>query len=315
MPRTAAAQQLDADALATQTQVDDAAVRCDTMVVYRLQSSWDLPRGPHGKTTLSSNASKTAAKHRWALTQNDALNMNLHKCSWAPAEAVVVAKEPFMQIWSSDHAGSYTWKNPWNGSAPRIYDSRCLEHLEGGAQLWAAAMNPPCVAGSMVASSATNAALGGGSAPAFNRLASNNSASATNSTASNDSTATNNSAFNDSTATNNSASNDSTATNNSTSNDSTATNNSTSNGATAAQSLTGQLTDATASNEAPNSATAFRELSDDLPTQLAFTGSEPTVLAGAGITMMVAGVVAVRASRMEKIRLATIEARQAEVSD
>lgn len=279
-------------------------VVCDTMVVYRLQSSWDTPRGPHGKTELNSNASKTAAAHRWALTEKDALDMNLHKCSWAPAEAVVVAREPFMEIWSSNHAGSYTWENPWNGSSPRIYDSRCLEHLEGGDELWAAAMNPPCVAGAMADGITATRVVAGPAATATPTATAVAAATPTAAVAVATPTATAVAAATPTATARAVAAATPTATARAV--------------AIATPTATAQAvvrTTPTATAAAVPTATptataaAAGEFSDDLPAQLAFTGSDSTVLAGAGIAMVVVGAISVRAARMEKIRLAKIEAR------
>lgn len=120
-----------------------AQIDCgDTITVYRLDTDWGYPRGPHGKTHLESNASKQAAAHRWALTAEDAENMNLHLCSYAPAIPVVVDREAFMAIWNHNGAGAYVWNNPWNGAGVEIFDTRCLAHIDDGDLLWAKAMAP-----------------------------------------------------------------------------------------------------------------------------------------------------------------------------
>lgn len=135
----------------------------DLMVVWHLQTDWGFPRGPHGKTKLKSKASKIAAKHRWALTEQDALDMNLHLCSWAPAVPVLVNKCAFMSIWDHDGAGSYTWANPWNGADVNLFDTRCLAHIENGDAVWADAFDVDCDATvDDVLSNIANAASGSG---------------------------------------------------------------------------------------------------------------------------------------------------------
>lgn len=111
----------------------------DLIVVWRLRSDWGTPRGPHNKTRLNSKASRNAAQYRWALTEQDALDMNLHKCSWAPAEAVSVKRCAFMAIWDHNGAGSYAWRNPWKNLDVQLFDTRCLDHIEDGHALWAEA--------------------------------------------------------------------------------------------------------------------------------------------------------------------------------
>lgn len=117
---------------------------CETMTVWRLDPDWGYARGPHNKTKLESNASRQAAKNRWALTKRDALDMNLHKCSWAPAVPVEVDKCAFMEIWDHNGAGSYEWKNPWNQASVQIFDERCLPHIDDSGELWKKALNPQC---------------------------------------------------------------------------------------------------------------------------------------------------------------------------
>lgn len=114
------------------------------MTVWRLSSDWGYPRGPHGKTRLESKASLNAAKNRWALTEQDALDMNLHLCSWAPAEAVEVNKCAFMEIWDHNGAGSYVWRNKWKDVDVRIFDERCLPHIDDSGELWDMALNHQC---------------------------------------------------------------------------------------------------------------------------------------------------------------------------
>ncbi|MEO5838371.1 MAG: hypothetical protein ABIQ73_24945 [Acidimicrobiales bacterium] len=93
----------------------------DTITVWKLASDWDDPRGPSRKTRLTSNASRTAAENRYALTESDALDMNLHVGSWAPALAVVVNRNEFEALWDSL---SYDWHNPWNARDVRLFDAR-----------------------------------------------------------------------------------------------------------------------------------------------------------------------------------------------
>lgn len=119
---------------------------CGTMTAWRLDPDWGYPRGPHGKTRLESKASRNAAKNRWALTEQDALDMNLHLCSWAPAVPVEVQTCAFMHIWNHNGAGSYEWKNPWNDTKVQIFDERCLPHIDASGELWQQALNPTCAA-------------------------------------------------------------------------------------------------------------------------------------------------------------------------
>lgn len=118
--------------------------KCETMTVWRLDADWGYARGPHGKTKLESKASLNAAKNRWALTEQDALDMNLHKCSWAPAVPVEVNTCAFMEVWEHNGAGAYDWQNPWNGTLPRIFDERCLPHIDDTGQLWKRALDTRC---------------------------------------------------------------------------------------------------------------------------------------------------------------------------
>lgn len=103
-----------------------------TMTVWMLASEWETPRGPHGKTRLVSNASRIAAANRYALTEEDALKMNLHVCSWAPAVPITVRRDEFMKLWDET---SYIWHNPWLDEDVRIFDARCAVHVEEGPEV------------------------------------------------------------------------------------------------------------------------------------------------------------------------------------
>ncbi len=106
-------------------------------VVWRLDADWGYPRGPHAKTRLRSAASRNAAAHRFALTESDALAMNLHKCSFAPAFSVEVDGEAVAEIWQ---ALSYSWTNPTTGQVVQILDDRHLDRIPRGEARWARAL-------------------------------------------------------------------------------------------------------------------------------------------------------------------------------
>ena len=91
---------------------------------------------------------------RWALTEEDALNMNLHLCSHAPAFPVTVKKSEFMRIWN-DPNGSYVWSNPWNGVDVRILDERHLSDIDDSDDDWDIAL---CVAGAGLTNTPTTTA-------------------------------------------------------------------------------------------------------------------------------------------------------------
>ncbi len=122
---------------ASAAESNDACPAGGRMTVWRLASEWEEPRGPHGKTRLESRASRNAATHRWALTEQDALDMNLHLCSWAPAVSVEVNNTAFIQVWNEL---AYDWENPWNGKTVRILDDRCLPHMEDGEDIFVCAL-------------------------------------------------------------------------------------------------------------------------------------------------------------------------------
>lgn len=105
---------------------------CPTMTVWHLETDWAQPRGPHGKTRLVSRASRRAAQHRYALTEQDALDMNLHLCSYAPATQVEVCREAFMELWDEL---SYQWDSPWLARSVRIMDIRHVAGMSGGEAL------------------------------------------------------------------------------------------------------------------------------------------------------------------------------------
>ena len=91
------------------------------MTAWRLDPDWGFARGPNNKTRLFSNASRQAAAHRWAIAEADALDMNLHLGSWAPAVQVLVDRTAFMQMFD---AAGYVWQNPWKNVGVRILDDR-----------------------------------------------------------------------------------------------------------------------------------------------------------------------------------------------
>ncbi len=94
---------------------------CTTTTVWMLDPDWGYPRGPGGKTRLVSRASRLAATNRLARTHPEALDMNLHKCSYAPAIGVEVCKarsDAAFATWAAD------WSNPWNGTTVSVLDLR-----------------------------------------------------------------------------------------------------------------------------------------------------------------------------------------------
>jgi hypothetical protein len=99
------------------------------MTVWHLETDWAQPRGPHAKTRLVSRSSRRAAQHRYALTEADALAMNLHLCSWAPAAATEVCSEAFMSLWDE---AAYDWHNPWLDQSVHIFDIRSVAALADG---------------------------------------------------------------------------------------------------------------------------------------------------------------------------------------
>lgn len=109
------------------------------MTAWRLDPDWGFARGPNNKTRLFSNASRQAAAHRWAIAEADALDMNLHLGSWAPAVQVLVDRTAFMQMFD---AAGYVWQNPWKNVGVRILDDRHVTRVPDGAAIWARAMNP-----------------------------------------------------------------------------------------------------------------------------------------------------------------------------
>ncbi len=96
---------------------------CATGTGWMLATDWTEPRGPHGKTRLESRASRTAAANRLARSEAEALDMNLHLCSWAPAVEVPVCAP---QLDAAFAAYGRTWQNPWNGSQVSLVDRRWL---------------------------------------------------------------------------------------------------------------------------------------------------------------------------------------------
>lgn len=137
----------------------DSCVTCPRMTVWHLETNWAQPRGPNGKTRLVSRASRRAAQHRYALTNQDALDMNLHLCSWAPASATEVCRETFMGLWNEL---AYEWNSPWLGRSVRLFDIRHVTRVTDGEERLAHALlqgdlssyhcTPSAAAGGAVAS-------------------------------------------------------------------------------------------------------------------------------------------------------------------
>jgi TAT (twin-arginine translocation) pathway signal sequence len=96
---------------------------CTTTTVWMLAADWGYPRGPGGKTHLVSRASRNAAANRLARTQQDALDMNLHKCSYAPAIGVEVCQARADAAFATSAAD---WTSPWNGTTVSVLDLRRL---------------------------------------------------------------------------------------------------------------------------------------------------------------------------------------------
>lgn len=115
-----------------------AAPESETLVVWKLDPDWGYPRGPHGKTRLRSASSRTAAKYRYALSESDAVAMNLHKCSYAPAVPITVKRARFSTLWDRL---SYEWRNPSTGEVVRIIDGRHVRRLAHGDELLAQALS------------------------------------------------------------------------------------------------------------------------------------------------------------------------------
>jgi hypothetical protein len=63
------------------------------------------------------------------LTEADALDMNLHLCSWAPAASTEVCSEAFMGLWDE---AAYDWHNPWLDKPVHIFDIRSVAALADG---------------------------------------------------------------------------------------------------------------------------------------------------------------------------------------
>ncbi len=112
---------------------------CPRMTVWHLETDWAQARGPHDKTRLVSRASRRAAQHRYALTEADALDMNLHLCSWAPAAMTEVCSEAFMSLWDE---ASYVWHNPWLDKSVHIFDIRSVAALPDGEARLVHALSP-----------------------------------------------------------------------------------------------------------------------------------------------------------------------------
>lgn len=95
--------------------------------MWQLDPDWGYPRGPHAKTRLVSNASRRAAQNRIALSEEDALEMNLHLCSFAPAVAHTVCAATFADLWQRH---SYGWTNPSSGTVVQVLDRRHLSAVD-----------------------------------------------------------------------------------------------------------------------------------------------------------------------------------------
>jgi hypothetical protein len=102
------------------------------MTVWHLETDWTPGRGPHDKTRLISRSSRRAAQHRYALSHPDALDMNLHLCSYAPASKTVVCRDAFTSLWGQL---SYDWFNPWLARPVRIFDIRHVTRIPDGEAL------------------------------------------------------------------------------------------------------------------------------------------------------------------------------------
>jgi hypothetical protein len=96
---------------------------CSTGTAWILDPAWGYARGPHAKTRLVSGASRAAAANRIARTEADALNMNLHQCSWAPAIPTSVCATQFDAAFD---AYARDWDNPWNATTVPLLDKRWL---------------------------------------------------------------------------------------------------------------------------------------------------------------------------------------------
>ena len=100
-----------------------SAGSCTTTTAWMLDPDWGYPRGPHAKTRLISRASREAAANRIARTQADALNMNLHPCSWAPAVGIDLCST---RVDAAFESYASNWDNPWNATTVSLVDRRWL---------------------------------------------------------------------------------------------------------------------------------------------------------------------------------------------
>jgi hypothetical protein len=96
---------------------------CSTGTAWILDPAWGYARGPHAKTRLVSGASRAAAANRIARTEADALNMNLHQCSWAPAIPTSVCATQFDAAFDKY---ARDWDSPWNDTTVTLLDKRWL---------------------------------------------------------------------------------------------------------------------------------------------------------------------------------------------
>jgi hypothetical protein len=119
---TACSDALPSSALAT-TSSGCSGDACSTGTAWILDPAWGYARGPHAKTRLVSGASRAAAANRIARTEADALNMNLHQCSWAPAIPTPVCATQFDAAFD---AYARDWDNPWNETTVPLLDQRWL---------------------------------------------------------------------------------------------------------------------------------------------------------------------------------------------
>jgi len=276
----------------------------ELMTVWRLSSNWGYPRGPHNKTRLRSRASRIAAEHRWALTEQDAHDMNLHLCSWAPAEPVPVRRCTFMAIWDHNGAGSYVWRNPWNNKEVRLFDTRCLDHIQNGHQLWAQAFDLSCGA-----NPSATAGVGGGSGVSSGTSTGTVGTGVRSSTGTVTNGAVTNSTVANGTVKNSTVANGSVA--NGTVTNGTGTTGTDANGTTASRRglFTGLSTGF--AQQSGGSETATAGSFGSAPQSLAFTGAESTVLARTGGVLAAMGAsLSLLVHRRNKVHLATVNAQR-----
>jgi hypothetical protein len=94
------------------------------------------------------------------LTEADALDMNLHMCSWAPAVSTEVCGDAFMSLWSEV---AYDWHNSWLNRQVRILDIRGVAALpDGESQLAHAFFEDGSGSGSCPSDNVGGGAVGAG---------------------------------------------------------------------------------------------------------------------------------------------------------